>query len=114
VARNTSPAADTIADTIKQAFDSLTRAERQLANQILENYPVSGLGTITQVAEKSGVSSPTIVRMVKKLGFKGFPEFQTELRRELEAKIIGPIAKHDTWAQKAPEIHLAGTCSDNP
>ena len=97
---------DTIADAISQAFDSLTRAERQLANTIVENYPVSGLGTITQVAEKSGVSSPTIVRMVKKLGFKGFPDFQIKLRRELEAKITGPIAKHDNWAQKAPDSHI--------
>lgn len=97
---------DTIADAISQAFDSLTRAERQLANTIVENYPVSGLGTITQVAEKSGVSSPTIVRMVKKLGFKGFPDFQIQLRRELEAKITGPIAKHDNWAQKAPDSHI--------
>ena len=94
-ADKSSTAAHTVADAINQAFHSLTRAERQLANKILENHPVSGLGTITQIAEKSGVSPPTIVRMVKKLGFKGFPEFQTELRRELEAKITGPIAKHD-------------------
>lgn len=99
-------ATDTIADSIRRDFDSLTRAERQLANTIVENYPISGLGTITQVAEKAGVSSPTIVRMVKKLGFKGFPEFQIQLRRELEAKITGPIAKHDTWAQKAPDSHI--------
>ena len=59
---NTSSADNTIAESIRLAFDSLTRAERQLANTIVENYPVSGLGSITQVAEKSGVSSPTIVR----------------------------------------------------
>ncbi|MCH7880591.1 MAG: MurR/RpiR family transcriptional regulator [Proteobacteria bacterium] len=99
-------ATDTIADSIRRDFDSLTRAERQLANTIVENYPISGLGTITQVAEKAGVSSPTIVRMVKKLGFKGFPQFQIQLRRELEARITGPIAKHDTWAQKAPDSHI--------
>ena len=103
---DTSPAADTIAESIKLVFGTLTRAERQLANTIVENYPVSGLGSITQIAEKSGVSSPTIVRMVKKLGFKGFPEFQAKLRHELEAKITGPIAKHDTWAQKAPDSHI--------
>ncbi len=106
MAKTPSSDAGTIADALRQGFDSLTRAERQVATTIMENYPVSGLGSITQVAEKAGVSSPTIVRMVKKLGFKGFPEFQTELRRELEAKITGPIAKHDTWAQKAPDSHI--------
>ncbi len=106
LAGKSAPVTNTIADAINQAFHSLTRAERQLANKILENHPVSGLGTITQIAEQSGVSPPTIVRMVKKLGFKGFPQFQTELRRELEAKIAGPIAKHDNWAQKAPDSHI--------
>ncbi len=106
MAKSPYSATDTIADSIRRDFDSLTRAERQLANTIVENYPISGLGTITQVAKKAGVSSPTIVRMVKKLGFKGFPEFQIQLRRELEAKITGPIAKHDTWAQKAPDSHI--------
>jgi DNA-binding MurR/RpiR family transcriptional regulator len=103
---------ETIADTIGKAFASLTRAERQLANTIVENYPVSGLGSITQVAEKAGVSSPTIVRMVKKLGFKGFPEFQAGLRRELEARISGPITKHDNWVQKAPDSHILNRFTD--
>ena len=103
---------ETIADAIGKAFASLTRAERQLANTINQNYPVSGLGSITQVAEKAGVSSPTIVRMVKKLGFKGFPEFQAELRRELEARISGPITKYDSWAHKAPDSHILNRFAD--
>ncbi len=106
MAKILSSGVDTVADSIRQHFDSLTRAERQLANTILENYPVSGLGSITQVAENLAVSSPTVLRMVKKLGFKGFPEFKIELRRELETKIAGPIAKHDTWAQRAPDSHI--------
>jgi DNA-binding MurR/RpiR family transcriptional regulator len=112
MAKKSSSVPETIADSIGKAFGSLTRAERQLANTINENYPVSGLGSITQVAEKAGVSSPTIVRMVKKLGFKGFPEFQTELRRELEARISGPITKHDSWAQKAPDSHILNRFAD--
>lgn len=97
---------ETIADRIQSKFDTLTRAERQLAHSILENYPVSGLGTITTVAQNAQVSTPTVVRMVRKLGYKGFPEFQAELRRELEAKISNPIAKHETWAEKAPVGHI--------
>jgi len=112
MANKSSSAPETIADAIGKAFGSLTRAERQLANTIVENYPVSGLGSITQIAEKAGVSSPTIVRMVKKLGFKGFPEFQTQLRRELEARISGPITKHDSWAQKAPDSHILNRFAD--
>ena len=96
----------TVADRLQSAFEQLTRAERQLADSILENYPVSGLGTITTVAAGAQVSTPTVARMVQKLGYKGFPEFQAALRHELEAKITGPIAKFDTWAEHAPEGHI--------
>lgn len=99
-------ATETIGERLQRSFDELTRAERQLANSILENYPVSGLGSITTVASNASVSTPTVVRMVRKLGFAGFPQFQAELRRELEAKIVNPIAKHDTWAENAPNEHI--------
>ncbi len=103
---------DTIAERLHKFFDVLTRAERQLADSILENYPVSGLGSITTVAENAGVSTPTAARMVQKLGYKGFPEFQAELRRELEAKISNPIAKHESWAEKAPDGHILNRFTD--
>lgn len=96
----------TVAERLQAGFEQLTRAERQLADSILENYPVSGLGTITTVAAGGKVSTPTVARMVQKLGYKGFPEFQAALRHELEAKITGPIAKFDRWAAHAPEGHI--------
>ena len=97
---------ETVAARLQNEMDNLTRAERQLAYTLLENYPVSGLGTITIIANNAGVSTPTVARMVQKLGFGGFPEFQAELRRELEATVSSPIAKHDIWAEKAPQKHI--------
>jgi DNA-binding MurR/RpiR family transcriptional regulator len=102
----------TVAERINSRFDSLTRAERQLANAMLENYPVSGMGSITTIAENSGVSTPTAVRMAKKLGFRGFPDLQAALRSELEATISNPIAKHDRWAADAPDTHILNRFAD--
>lgn len=102
----------TVAERIRAGFDTLTRAERQLANAILANYPVSGLGSITAVAEVAAVSTPTVVRMAKKLGFAGFPELQAALRTELEATISNPIAKHDRWAEGAPDTHILNRFAD--
>lgn len=102
----------TVAERIRSRFEVLTRAERQLANVMLENYPVSGLGSITAVATTSGVSTPTVVRMAKKLGFGGFPDLQAALRSELEATISSPIAKHDRWATNAPDTHILNRFAD--
>ena len=102
----------TISDRIEARIDELTRAERQLAHSILENYPASGLGPLSTLAAEANVSGPTVARMVQKLGFKGYPEFQAELREELKAKVQNPIAKHDTWAEGAPSGHMLNRFTD--
>jgi len=102
----------TVAERIRSEFNSLTRAERQLANVLLENYPVSGLGSITAIAEASDVSTATVVRTARKLGFGGFPDFQAALRAELEATISNPITKHDRWAEKVPDTHILNRFAD--
>jgi len=102
----------TIAERIQDGLDTLTRAERQLAHSILENYPASGLGPLSALAKDAGVSGPTVLRMVQKLGFSGYPEFQADLREELRAKAKGPIAKHDTWTTGAPSAHVLNRFTD--
>lgn len=101
----------TVAERMRAGFEGLTRAERQLANAMLANYPVLGLDSITAVAQASGVSTPTVVRMAKKLGFAGFPEMQAALRGELEATISNPIARRDRWAP-APDAHILNRFAD--
>ena len=102
----------TISDRIQGQLDDLTRAERQLAQSILENYPASGLGPLSVLASDAKVSGPTVARMVQKLGFKGYPEFQAALREELKAKVSNPIAKHDTWNEDAPSGHILNRFTD--
>ena len=97
---------ETIAEKLEEKTDHLTRAERQLSDVILRNYPVSGLGTITAFAEAAAVSTPTVARLVQKLGFAGFPEFQAALRAELDEKISSPLVKRAHWVDDAPEAHI--------
>jgi DNA-binding MurR/RpiR family transcriptional regulator len=99
-------AARTIEQQIKAAFDGLTRAERQLASHIMRNYPVAALGSITALARGADVSSPTVVRLAQKLGYKGYPDFQSVVRSEVEERLISPLAKHDRWAGSAPQAHV--------
>lgn len=102
----------TISERIRNRLDDMTRAERQLALSILENYPASGLGPLSALAKGAEVSVPTVARMVQKLGYKGYPEFQADLRDELGAIAKGPIAKHETWAGAAPSEHILNRFTD--
>jgi DNA-binding MurR/RpiR family transcriptional regulator len=102
---------------LRARFDGMTRAERQIVTVLLEDFPMLGLSSVSEVAQRADVSAPTVVRMVQKLGFEGYGEFQEALRAELSAKISDPIRKRERWAREAPDSHVlnrfAATVTDN-
>ncbi|GLS86560.1 RpiR family transcriptional regulator [Cypionkella aquatica] len=99
-------------EQLRTALPDLTRAERQLATHVLSHYPVAALGSITILAKAAQVSTPTVVRLAQKLGYKGYPDFQAALRGEVEAMLVSPIAKHDRWAGGVPETHILNRFAD--
>ncbi len=99
-------AAGSIEAQMRAALPGMTRAERQLAQHILSHYPVSALGSITALARAAEVSSPTVVRLVQKLGFRGYPDYQASLRDEVEAMLVQPLARADRKTAGAQRDHL--------
>lgn len=80
--------------TIRDILDgdaTLTPSEQKIARVLLADYPVSGLGTQSSLARRAGVSDPTVVRFVAKLGFDGFTEFQASLLDEVEDRLRSPL-----------------------
>lgn len=106
------PVQGTVEQQIRAAFDGLTRAERQLASHITRNYPVALLGSITALAKGADVSTPTVVRLAQKLGFKGYPDLQVRVRAEVEERLISPLVKHDRWATGVPDTHILNRFAD--
>ncbi|MCF8485791.1 MAG: MurR/RpiR family transcriptional regulator [Rhodobacteraceae bacterium] len=102
----------TVEDKMRAALPDLTRAERQLATHILRHYPVAALGSITALAKASEVSTPTVVRLCQKLGYRGYPDYQSALRGEVEAMLVSPLAKHDRWAGGVPDTHILNRFAD--
>jgi len=86
-----------VKDLIHEVSGTLTRAERQLTDVLLRDYPVAGLRSVTKIADAAGVSTPTVIRLARKLGFNGFPELQAALRDEASAQIKQPIRKRESW-----------------
>lgn len=86
-----------VKDRIQDQTDALTPAERHVTDILLRDYPVAGLQSITKLAEAGGVSTPTVIRLARKLGFDGFPELQDALRDEASAQIKQPILKREGW-----------------
>ena len=63
-------------------------------------------------AKAAEVSTPTVVRLAQKLGYKGYPDLQNALRGEVEAMLESPLAKHDRWAGGVPDTHMLNRFAD--
>ena len=86
-----------VKDLLDDRKAELTPAERLLSDSLLRDYPVAGLQSVTKLAEAAGVSTPTVIRLARKLGFDGYPELQAALREEASAQIKQPILKRESW-----------------
>ncbi len=91
---------------------ALTPSETRIVQVLLSDYPLSGLGTASSLARRADVSDPTVVRLVVKLGFAGFPDFQAKLLEEVEERLRSPLAmmgarKRGEVADSAASAYLA-------
>ncbi|MGO4387435.1 MurR/RpiR family transcriptional regulator [Microvirga sp. 2YAF29] len=82
-----------LAERIRQEMESFTPSEKRAAHLLLSHYPFAGLDTVAEFASRAGISAPSALRFVTRLGFSGFPDFQKHLREELEAQLLSPLAK---------------------
>jgi DNA-binding MurR/RpiR family transcriptional regulator len=80
-----------IRDVLMRQDLALTPSEEKIVRLLLTDYPTSGLGTASSLARRAGVSDPTVVRLVVKLGYEGFPDFQAKLLAEVEARVHSPL-----------------------
>ena len=70
-------------DEIFQRMDELTPAERKVARTLLARYPAAGLESTAALAVAAGTSKPTVLRLLARLGFGRYPDFQERLRGEV-------------------------------
>jgi DNA-binding MurR/RpiR family transcriptional regulator len=82
-----------IAELIRRDLGRMTPNEKRAAHRLLADYPVAALETVARFGEASGVSAPTVLRMVAKLGFASYGAFQEALRGELAAQRETPLTK---------------------
>jgi DNA-binding MurR/RpiR family transcriptional regulator len=84
----------TVAERLRLRLDELTQAERKVARALMADYPVGGLESVAKLAAAAGVSPPTVVRLVAKLEFDGYAEFQQSLKSEVSVRLSSPLEMH--------------------
>jgi DNA-binding MurR/RpiR family transcriptional regulator len=87
------PEHTSIAERIRRDLGNMTPNERRAAHRLLADYPVAGLDTVAGFGKAAGVSGPTVLRMIAKLGYPTYGAFQQALRTELAARLATPLMK---------------------
>lgn len=85
-----------IAELIAERLDAMPAGERRAAQVLIANYPLTGLRTVAEFSAQAGVSSPTILRFVARLGFHNYADFQARLQDELAAQLQSPLSRATT------------------
>lgn len=67
--------------------DSLTPAERRIAEAVLAAPQLVGFGTVAELAGAAGVGTATVVRFATKLGYDGFSDLQQSVQTDLTGQL---------------------------
>ncbi|MBO9706555.1 MAG: MurR/RpiR family transcriptional regulator, partial [Arthrobacter sp.] len=58
----------------------LTKAQARVVDALTVNPKLASYGDVTEVANRAGVNSSSVVRTAQALGYRGWPDLQRELR----------------------------------
>ncbi len=72
----------------------LTRSEAKIAAYLEKNYPLTAFETIVSISKKASVGKATVGRFINRLGYKGFPEFMSSVRRDVVTRLETPIEQY--------------------
>ncbi|MBU1565470.1 MAG: MurR/RpiR family transcriptional regulator [Proteobacteria bacterium] len=97
--------ADTLA-LIRESIESLRNSEKKVAKCVLANPSAVITSSITELAERSDTSEPTVIRFCRKLGLGGYMELRLNLARDLPSSqyIYENISDGDSLAGIAGKV----------
>lgn len=76
----------TLEELVNQHHTQLNENDLYILNFIFQNMELCQGKTVSEIAQLSNASASSIIRIVQKLGFKGYSEFRYFLRNELDRK----------------------------
>lgn len=87
-------------ERLRDGLAGFPATERRVAHRILADYPIAGLQSASDLAREVGVSAPSVLRMVARMGFASYPDFQRVMRGELAAQLSSPLSKSQPVANR--------------
>ncbi|MBU2703954.1 DNA-binding MurR/RpiR family transcriptional regulator [Sporomusaceae bacterium BoRhaA] len=102
----------TVLQLLADKMESLTSAQRKVADYILKNPTEITFLTIEQLAGLVGVSVATIMRLAYALGYTGYTQFQRALQEMLRNRVAAPPTRLEANVKKLGKNKLLIGCAE--
>ncbi|MCY0876970.1 MAG: MurR/RpiR family transcriptional regulator [Firmicutes bacterium] len=97
---------------VHSAMSGLTKAEQKVAQIVLQDPEFVMFASVTDVAERAQVGETTVIRVCRKLGYRGYQEFKLAIAQHLAEPTPesgGPIETSDSLATVLQKIAYYNT-----
>jgi RpiR family carbohydrate utilization transcriptional regulator len=84
-------------ERIKSTLNSLTPAEERVAHLLLKDARTFSTLPVAEIAQRAGVSKPTVVRFCRSMGYEGLSDFKLKLAASLSEGV--PFIHRNVGAQ---------------
>nr|WP_286672567.1 MurR/RpiR family transcriptional regulator [Cohnella hashimotonis] len=90
---------------LSSIYNSLTRTEKKIADVIQQDPEAVVYITLTDLAEKAGTGETSVLRLCRKIGFKGYQEFKLSLAQDL----VVPVRNVHSEIEETDDIRAMAT-----
>lgn len=87
-----------VTSRIQANYLKLTKAEQKIADYITEHNSDVAFQTLGEVANAAGVSTTSVIRLARELGYDGFAHMQSSIQRCLVKKVSLPERYDESYA----------------
>ena len=75
---------------LSEGFNSFTHSQKIVANYVTENTNTLAFSTLDDFARKIGVSTTTVIRLERALGYSGYSDMQKDIQNLIKDKVSLP------------------------
>ena len=96
-----------VLEAIRDGYGGLRKSEQKVADIILSDPSVMGRINMVSLASQAGVSQPTVARLCKRVGCKGFADMKLKMVQEVAAGapfIPGHVSPRDSARELTNKI----------
>jgi RpiR family carbohydrate utilization transcriptional regulator len=90
----------TVIETIKEQYNQIFLAEKKVADFILENPEMAVNANVSELANYSGVSDATVIRLCKHIGYEGYYQLKLCLSRDLGRMQVSDVDMENVTGDK--------------